>query len=310
MNLTLNECRSEVGRLLSYGRNYGTMTSEQQADVDSAIRRGFRKFWTPVPLDGLPHVWTFSRQSFTFRTGEPYGDGTIAATGGVVTLTGGTWPTWADTGTLVIGSQRLLVASRTSGTEIVLEDADFACVAGTSYSLLHERVLMPADFGGIDMSSMAGPISGPYGCVKFVSEEHLRQMRQWPVFASQPTAATVVPRTIGNVTRWLLWFCPSPQGEAFEVYYIADPPDPTSPSAFRPGGGPRHAETLLAAILSVAEEHGETASTRHRESYIELLAASIAFDRTVQRQQSSGIMPEHVDPHGGFRSTNDIIVNL
>jgi hypothetical protein len=317
MNLTLAEVQSAVGRLLGYSRTYASMLATEQADVDEAIRRGFRRFWTPPPIAvgpgvAYPHVWSFSRMSHTIAFTDPYTTGTITATGGAVTITGGSWPSWASYGTLVVMGERRLVKSRVSASVIQLEDASFASGSilipdGSEFTLLRERYLMPDDFSGIDEFRMYGR-NDEFTPIRVVSESCLRSARRDVEACSDgmPKMVAMVPVERSNVTNWLLWFHPVGRaGRIVELTYIADPPSTTSPAAFKPGGGPRHAETLLEAILSVAEEHVSPTQTRHRELFYEQLAGSIAFDRQVQRAPSAGMMnnstldrPTHDDrPH-------------
>lgn len=99
--------------------------------------------------------WAYYKRRITLVTAAPYSTGTIEYdhTGGsserLVTLTSGTWPTWAKYGTLKIGDVSYKVASRVSSTAITL-DADNNpgedVASGTSYSLTRSLYPLPNGF--------------------------------------------------------------------------------------------------------------------------------------------------------------------
>lgn len=105
----------------------------------------------------LPNVlaWAYYKRRTTLVTAAPYSTGTVAYdhTGGtserLVTLTGGTWTSWARYGTLKIGEVSYKVASRVSNTEITL-DADNNpgedVASGTSYTLYRTQYPLPNGF--------------------------------------------------------------------------------------------------------------------------------------------------------------------
>jgi hypothetical protein len=65
----------------------------------------------------------------------PYNTGTIAIVNGVVTLTGGTWPSGAADDRLLVNGETYDVATRDSGTQLTLGDLTVNVGGGTSYSL-------------------------------------------------------------------------------------------------------------------------------------------------------------------------------
>lgn len=123
--------------------NLGTGQAELRfrQSVDSAYRQlteernwHYLYRWDPIFLDA------------------PYTTGTLSynATTREVTLSGGTWPTWAVYGGLrgLDGDKMMLVESRTSNSVIVL-DEDFAPTSNTtadSYALYHTEYILDDDF--------------------------------------------------------------------------------------------------------------------------------------------------------------------
>ena len=99
--------------------------------------------------------WTFYDRHLSLQTSAPYLTGTIDYdhTGGTnerqVTLTGGTWPTWAKAGRFTIGQLKYEVDRRVSSTVLTLKDisnpgADVA--SGTAYQIERIQYELPADF--------------------------------------------------------------------------------------------------------------------------------------------------------------------
>jgi voltage-gated potassium channel Kch len=129
--------------LTSYARVQIRNQSGSQSDttiqqiVNNAVRWvATAKFWNYYKTHG----------DFTLR--EPYSTGTIALTAGstTCTLTTGTWPTWAASGKLKIGSKVYRIASRTSGSVVVLatawaEDAETAA----TYLIFQDEYSLASD---------------------------------------------------------------------------------------------------------------------------------------------------------------------
>lgn len=68
LSVSLGEIRREVSRFLSFGREYHALTITQQEDVDSIIRRGLRQFYSPPPVSGVSHQWSFLRPTVLLET--------------------------------------------------------------------------------------------------------------------------------------------------------------------------------------------------------------------------------------------------
>ena len=100
-------------------------------------------------------AWTYYTRSNRLAITAPYSTGTIAYdhTGGsyerVVTLTSGTWPTWAARGVLVIDGVEYEVEDRKDDDELTLTatsnpGADVS--SGTSYAIYRDAYELPDDF--------------------------------------------------------------------------------------------------------------------------------------------------------------------
>lgn len=92
--------------------------------------------------------WNFYKTYGDFTLREPYSTGTLAISNGstTCTLTTGTWPTWAASGKLRINNKVYRIASRTSGSVVVLATAwaeDAETVA--TYVLFQDEYSLASD---------------------------------------------------------------------------------------------------------------------------------------------------------------------
>jgi hypothetical protein len=124
-------------------------------DCQRSIINGYREF-------NASHEWSYLFQRQRITTVAPYSTGTVTYTNATraLDLAGGTWPTWAAYGTVMIANVVYEVASRASGTQLILSQssnpgADLA--AGTSYSIFRDTYPMPCDYQrGFDMIELVG----------------------------------------------------------------------------------------------------------------------------------------------------------
>lgn len=101
--------------------------------------------------------WTFYADTIRITTVASYSTGTVVYdhTGGVnermLTLTTGTWPTWAAYGTVVIDNSRFEVERRISNSVITLTEASNPGddVASTTYTIFRSTYPLPEDFRSV-----------------------------------------------------------------------------------------------------------------------------------------------------------------
>ncbi len=96
------------------------------------------------------HPWKFYQTIGRVLTSAPYSTGTIAinATTRAVTLTGGTWPSWAASGSLIVNQIPYQVATRDSDAQLTLAagqgpSADVPAL--TTYTLYRDTYPAPSD---------------------------------------------------------------------------------------------------------------------------------------------------------------------
>lgn len=129
--------------------SYGGPQDAEQRDIRTAIHKAYAELTTI-------RDWSYYHVHGRVITDAPYTTGTITSSGTTVTLTGGTWPSWAATGGyLKAGEQIARVASRTSGSVLVLDSALSlrADVTSAPYQLYRTVYPLPADFRNMDEPS-------------------------------------------------------------------------------------------------------------------------------------------------------------
>jgi hypothetical protein len=129
--------------------SFGGPQDAEQRDIRSAIQRAYNEVTTL-------RDWAYYHVHGRVITQAPYSTGTVTSSSGTVTLTGGTWPSWAATGAYIrIGEEIARVASRTSDTVIVL-DATVglkANVTSQPFILYRTCYRLPSDFRNLDEPS-------------------------------------------------------------------------------------------------------------------------------------------------------------
>lgn len=131
--------------------SYGGPQDAEQRDIRTAVQRAYGELTTI-------NEWSYYQSHGRIVTQSAYSTGTVAydSTTRVLTLSGGTWPSWAAYGSVSIGRNIAKVESRTSNSQIVLDSslkfvADL--VAGQAYVLFRTDYPLPSDFRNMDEPS-------------------------------------------------------------------------------------------------------------------------------------------------------------
>ena len=178
-------------------------------DVDGVsrkLRRSVREACNKLPA---MYDWEFLRLTGMFTTSIPYTTGTVAyvlATR-LLTLTGGTWPSDAQFGDIVIDNRRYLVQRRESDTVLLLDEyespkEDFA--AGTSYTWARSRYLLPYFVG--DIRELVD--TAVENKIKRIFIEESFWISEWFV-TGMPSSWSLIPSR-HRPGRWEVWLSSSP----------------------------------------------------------------------------------------------------
>jgi len=179
--------RTVVADMVSHLRDYlgANVNNETQRVILRSIQAAYRE---------LVNVrrWSYLYHHGRIQLNAAYSTGTVDFdyTGGTyerqLTLTSGTWPTWAANGTVRIGQVTYDVFRRISNTVLQLDTtltpvADIA--SGTSYTIYQDTYSMPADF----VSAGAFYPDEAWGGLQWVHpSEWLRTTRYYQSSASLP----------------------------------------------------------------------------------------------------------------------------
>lgn len=280
------DLRNRIAYHLGYGRTGWTSDSEKVANVNDAVKDGLRWFYTPELVESrFSYRWSFLRPTFVVTTTADYSTGTITVASGVVTLSGGTWPSAAASGELyeAENGNTYTVASRDSDTQLTLDDTSVDVTAGTSYWLAFPQVDLPADFASIEGDKLTYDpgVADLYPAVQLVSEQQIRRARMDYDDPDKPSFAAVVVKahdfTVG--TRYALRMLPVPDGAYRLTGRYRINPDMIDATNLYPPGSETHAATLLASCLAAADRNVNDGGNGMWEAQFKsLLAASIAQD--------------------------------
>lgn len=174
------------------------------------------------------HTWNYLKAFGRLNTVAPYQAGTVVYdhTGGsserLLTLSGGTWPTWVSQGdALRIGEVTYLVESRIDGTRLTLSSSlnPGVDVAAVAYLLYRDTFDLPADF-----RSGKTPIfeTGLRGLSYEDPQCYLFGQRAW-AGVGWPTIYTIVGSAV-NLGRMAIRFSPAPDtAETLDYVYYRRP---------------------------------------------------------------------------------------
>lgn len=165
--------------LVAYGRRTVLDRVGSKADLE---------LWTAlndaVDMLAEDYKWPFFLRKGAFSIQAPYSTGTIAisAAGTNVTLTTGTWPTWAASGNLLIAGKIYSIATRTSGTVVVLDNAwgDDAITA-SSYVIYQDEYALSDNmlsFGRVFPGNTWGWGGEPVGIEELWERQNAAQFSQ------------------------------------------------------------------------------------------------------------------------------------
>mgnify|MGYP003655030287 CR=1 FL=1 len=281
MTIEYSQLVSEVGEYLGMGRS--SWSSLEETRIESIVKSGLRQVYYPQRSgDKLSYQWSWMRPEATIVTTAEYGTGTVEIVSGVVTLSGGTFPSWANEGEIKISSQVYTVNTRDSDTQVTLDDLSIAIAAGSTYSLGRPSYDLPAGFDGSFDGNLHYKTGDNtlYPSIKIFSPEVIREHRQNYNGSDRPLCASIQPKqfqaSVGQ--RWKITFFPSPsQSYTFYGRYKVRPEMITAVNKF-PLGGSAMAEVFLESCLAVAEKRFVEDSKIHQEEFRRLLKQAIDND--------------------------------
>lgn len=286
---------AEIGEQL-----FGIVTgfiSEQTRQIERCMEHGLNDVYSA-------HPWSFFRPIREITTTAPYATGTVTIVAGVVTLAGGTWPSWAASGVLKVDNNYYDVDTRDSNSQITLEDTSVAEAAGSAFELGRQEYDLPTGFEAISGDSDLHYEPGQSECYHPVQQCHdtgIRLMQQGDPFTGRPRKYSVrtveFDPTVGSRKR--LAFYPTPDAAyVLKVPMILRPTMIDATNKY-PVGGETLSQLITEACLAAAERNYDEQEGRHTKRFIEMLPLAIAAD--LEKSSPTSLGPDM--PRGERRGT-------
>jgi len=301
--LTLNrdDLLKAAGNMLGRGID---ITGWDDADfttrVNMCVDIGCRWVYEPdiLPNELQVHMWSFMQPKFrSFSINAPYATGTVTVVAGVVTGVGTLFPAWAADAEFTVGGVSYPVATRSSDTSLILDNAAVAAAAGSSYTLQQIDYVLPDLFGGFRGDLFLDHSSTSLGyTVQRADKQQLLSYQKSGVadFASQPTRFAVFTQdqTGASGQRWMMTLWPTADS-AYTIsgFYTINPYQLTSALPFPMGGLPL-SECLREAVLGAVELEFKGEAGIHMQMFRMKLQAAVSFDR---QTSNPGIIGQNLD---------------
>jgi hypothetical protein len=259
-------------------------TADQTSDIEDCIEDGLHDVYTA-------HSWSFFRPIREVVTTAPYATGTVRIASGVVTLTGGTFPSWAAVGVLEVANTYYDVDTRDGNTQVTLEDTSVTVTAASAYELTRPEYDLPATFEDIEGDLTYEP--GESDLYPPVTEKHdseILRLAQDNPYTDRPLYYGIrtveFDPTVGSRRRLSLY--PTPDA----VYVLKGRMKLRSTmidvTNQYPVGGESLAQLITEACLAAAERNFDEQQSQHTKRFQELLPLAIAADLEMTSPTSLG----------------------
>jgi hypothetical protein len=247
-------------------------SADQTTDIEECIR------------DGLHDV-------YAAHSTAPYTTGTITVASGVVTLSGGTFPSWAAVGVLKLSNEYYDVNTRDGDTQITLEDTSVAQATAASYELGRPEYDLPTGFEAIegDLTYEPGQ-SDFYPPVRQKHDGEIRRLRQDDPYHDRPVHYGIrtveFDPTVGSRRRLSLY--PTPDAAYVFKARMKLRSTMIDETNQYPIGAEMLSQVIVEACLAAAERNYDEEEGRHTKRFMELLPLAIAADQEVTSPTSLG----------------------
>lgn len=298
LSLTYAELRRSIGNAVGSGHSstdWGA-SSRDNTNVNDSLKQGLLQAYHPPGVDGQPpHQWSFLRPTLAeLELHASYSTGTVAvaadAGGSIVTLTDGTWPSWAASGEVYVDSAWYTVKSRSSDSVILLDDVSVTVASGASYSLVHRAYDLPDDFGGMAGMFTMRRDQTERTEIRQVHEGRIRQYDDSSGSTGPPiefALVSVVP-TSSQESKWQAVFSPTPD-QTYTLWYRYEvaPPMLDGSTYNYAHGYPWFHQVVLASCIDRAYRVFLNSSEKYAE-FMEALRGAVYRDRTMTYGQTLG----------------------
>lgn len=277
-------------------------TSDQTTDILQCIKDGLHYVYTA-------HDWSFFRPVEDITTTAPYATGTVTIASGVVTLTGGTFPSWAADGILKVSSSYYSVASRDGNTQITLDDTSVTVAAASAFELGRPEIPLADTFEAVsnDSDLTYYPDQNElYPPVRQRHDQFIRASQMDNPYYDRPCYYSVrtveFDPTVGSRKR--LAFYPTPDAAyVLRVPMILRPTMIDATNQY-PVGGETLAQLIVEACLSAVElDFYEKVDGRHTQMFRAMLPLAIQAD--LEKSSPTSLGPDMPRGEGYYSGVYD-----
>ena len=290
--------KERVGHYLFGAESGSSFSQDQLTRIGYCISDGLRRVYSM-------YEWSFFKPVVDVATTAPYSTGTVTVTNGVVTLSGGTFPSWAANGIFMVNKRYYSVASRDGNTQITLDTLTVNVASASVYSLARPVIPMDAAFDSIANDSDLAYYPGDdqwYPAAKQRGDALIRKLEAENPEFSRPCFYSVrtdrFDPAVGS--RKSLAFYPAPDAVyTLRVPMILRPVDLDDSNPY-PIGAEMLSQVILEACLAAAEHNYEEREHVHEKRFQELIV--LAIDRDKDRSTPTSLGPDA--PRGEFGKYN------
>jgi len=300
--------QDEVQATLGWRKASGSWSSTQTADFGRSVKSGQILSYYPPVLPGdkangnfSPHIWSFlTSQTTTLTLRAPYSTGTVSVTLGVVTLSGGTFPSWSAAGDMWISGVRYSVNTRDSNTQVTLNDLTLTGVSAATYELIQHYYELPSDFGSLVGDGFTYPRSSTQGAARLrkVPERTVRELDRDFQAASWPceySLSYIAPTSTNDARQQAQFFPVTSADRTLEYRYEVIPVALDGSTYVYHHGPPWFGELLKKAVVyeALAKIKGRDTSAAQaaHECFMEALESAVGMDRRTSAVATLGTPP-------------------
>jgi hypothetical protein len=283
LSIGLPDLLSAVGFFLGFGSNSLNWTASQLSELTAIVQSGVRRVYYPPALNAqvAGYEWSWLHPNSYIDIVAPYATGTVTIVNGVVTLVGGTFPTWVNDQTrMSITGVSYQVDTRDSNSQVTLVDTSVNAVAGTIYQVAQFAYDLPDNFGRL-LGGFHYPPEAYRRPISIISAGRIEDLQSQTNLTGTPHEAAVRYKSSDGTTgqRQEVMFYPTssaPWTLSYEYEAYSGSLTDTFPY---PLGGMQLAELYIESCLAVAETRVNDEIGQHAAQFQSLLMDAIARDR-------------------------------
>jgi len=266
---------------------YGIRSSyslDQTTDIEECIKDGLHDVYTA-------YSWSFFRPVKSITTTAPYTTGTITVASGVVTLTTGTFPSWAASGVLKLDNSYYEVDTRDGDNQVTLEDTSVTEATDSTYELGRHEYDLPTAFEAIegDLCYEIGQ-SDYYPPIRQKHDGEIRRLCQDDPYLNRPLyygiRSVEFDPTVGSRRHLVLY--PTPDAAYVLKARMKLRSTMIDITNQYPVGAESLSQLITEACLAAAERNYDEQDGKHTKRFMDLLPLAIAADMEMTSPTSLG----------------------